>query len=100
MDGLFEHNFKEEAKMIEPKIAVENAAKYYRDVSGDNSQIILEELELSRDKKKWHITLSHANPVNQSISVLLGTQSENRLYKAFVVDAISGDVDSMKAKKI
>ncbi|HSX28923.1 MAG TPA: hypothetical protein VLE73_00020 [Candidatus Saccharimonadales bacterium] len=86
--------------MIEPRVAVENAAKYYRDVSGDNSQIILEEIELSENKKKWHVTLSHANPTNQSLSILLGTQSENRLYKAFVVDATSGNVDSMKAKKL
>lgn len=86
--------------MIEPKVAVENAAKYYRDATGDNSQLLLEELELSEDKKKWHVTLSHINPANQSIAVLLGNQTDNRLYKAFIVDASSGDVLSMKVKKI
>jgi hypothetical protein len=86
--------------MIEPKAAVEKAATYYREVSGDTSQLLLEELELSDDKKKWHVTLSHVNPASQALSVLLGNQTENRLYKAFIVDALSGEIDSMKAKKI
>lgn len=86
--------------MIEPKVAVENAAKYYRDATSDDSQLLLEELELSEDKKKWHVTISHINPATRSLSILMGTQAEDRLYKAFVVDATTGDVLSMKVKKI
>jgi hypothetical protein len=86
--------------MIEPKVAVEKSAKYYRDATSDTGRLVLEELELSDDKKKWHVTLSHANPADQAVSILMGTQTENRLYKAFVVDATSGDVLSMKVKKI
>lgn len=85
--------------MIEPKTAVQKAATYYRNVTGDNSQLIIEELELSNDKKDWHITLSHPSPNANSLSVLLGQPAE-RLYKAFVVDADSGDVKSMRAKKL
>lgn len=85
--------------MIEAKTAVQKAATYYRTVTGDNSQLRLEELELSEDRKEWHVTLSHPDVATQSISVLLG-QPESRLYKAFIVDSESGDVKSMRAKKI
>lgn len=86
--------------MIEPKAAVENAAKYYRDIAGDATGILLEEIELSTDRKKWLVTLSHPNPNPSSISLLMGNQADNRLYKAFVIDAESGNVESMKVKKI
>jgi hypothetical protein len=84
--------------MIEPKNAVENAAKYYREVSSDNSALQLEEIELSGDKTKWLVTLSHPGP-NPSLAVLMGN-GDNRIYKAFSIDAETGNVESMKVKKI
>lgn len=86
--------------MVEPKIAVQKCADYYRNVSGDStSPLLIEEIELSSNKKHWNVTLSHPNPNASSLSVLYGN-TDNRLFKAFVVDASTGEVLSMKVKKI
>lgn len=90
-----------EPKRISPKEAVTHALEYYRSVTGDQGAIGLEEIELSDDLSKWLLTLSHREPnaVDNALYALY-PNSEKKLYKSFVVDAFSGDVLSMKIKKL
>ena len=79
---------------ITAKEAAQIAANYYRDVSGDNNAVSVAEVELSDDGRFWLITLAHqvqSNPVSFEIK---------QAYKEFKINAATGEVLSMKIKKI
>ena len=84
-------------KRISPKEAAEEALKYFIDLTGNSNGIALEEIELSEDGKKWNLTLSssEASPFMYG-SITGGSKS----YKAFVVDAYTGEIVSMKIRKV
>lgn len=87
---------------ISPKEAVDAAAQYFTQVVGPiNAQtaVAVEELEMSNDKKRWLVTLSHKDPLVSSVYTLY-PGSDSKLYKVFDVDALTGKVNSMKSKKI
>jgi hypothetical protein len=84
------------------------AAKEYlesiQDVIGSIDDILLEEVELSENKSFWYVTLSfNRSLVKKERSFITGielvTQHE-RHYKLFTVDAVTGEVNSMKIREI
>ncbi len=74
--------------MITPKEATEAAIKFYRDATGDYSNVRLEEIELVGEI--WHITLSFSKP---------SLVYEEKDYKIFKVNSNTGIVESMIMKK-
>lgn len=70
--------------------------------------ITLEEVELSEDEKFWQVTLSGLKPVPPPPSALTSAQQlarilqpdEERIYKAFTIDAHTGSVKSMRIRKV
>jgi len=99
--------------MVDIKAAVNSAYSYLREiqelVGGKFEDLRLEEVELSEDKRFWHITLGYDLPVK----VRVGSQLEEMLisqtqrkqefqreYKLFKVNAETGEVESMKIRKV
>lgn len=85
-------------------MAAQKANEYFRDLySGtDLGIILLEEAEISEDKKYWLITLSCEAP-RKSIrpsDVLAGLILRDREYKIFKIDATNGEVLSMKIRTL
>ena len=89
--------------MITPREAAEASAQYFKDLSNVSGTLLVEEIEKSTDKKHWLVTISHPNQLQgpqSAIGILYGNQPESRSYKLFTVDGNSGEVLSMKIKKI
>jgi hypothetical protein len=57
--------------------------------------LLVEEIEL--DGSVWRITLGYSRPANPA-GVFLGVSRPNREYKAFVVNVLTGEVESMKMR--
>ncbi|WP_422138248.1 hypothetical protein [Endozoicomonas sp. ALC020] len=78
---------------ISPKEAAQAAAKYFEDVSSERVRLSIEEVEL--EDGFWLITLG------MSDSYALGSIGNKvTSYKTFKVDANTGEVISMKIRKI
>ncbi|WP_422134142.1 MULTISPECIES: hypothetical protein [unclassified Endozoicomonas] len=78
---------------ISPKEAAQAAAKYFEDVSSERVRLSIEEVEL--EDGFWLITLG------MSDSYALGSIGNKvTSYKIFKVDANTGEVISMKIRKI
>lgn len=77
---------------ISAKEAAQSAAEYYRDVTGDNDRVVLEEIELTEDEAGWRVTLSHRDSASYT--------GDKRLYKRFLVDANTGEVLAMKIRRV
>jgi hypothetical protein len=94
---------------IDVRSAVIAAKKYLEDIQdmiGNSiNDILLEEVELSENKRYWYITLSFSRPIAKTERTLipdaisLATKSE-REYKIFTVDAETGEVKSMKIREV
>lgn len=84
--------------MLDVKEAAERASEYFAGLYQDQrlSNVQLEEVELTDDGKFWLITLSHPVP-NESPAL---TFSFKRKYKVFKIDAKTGEVKSMKIRKV
>jgi hypothetical protein len=84
--------------MINVKEASDKAKEYLLAFFPDAEQVQLEEVELSKDKAHWLITLSYEG-VSSSVasSMLVG---KSLLYKIFKLDAKHGEVISMKIRNI
>jgi hypothetical protein len=84
--------------MVDVKEAAQRASEYFAGLYQDQglSNVQLEEVELTDDGKFWLITLSYPGPRE------LGTFniSPKRKYKLFKIDAKTGDVKSMKIRKV
>ena len=87
--------------MLEVKEAVKVATEYIQALFVEKQipELRLEEVELSEDKKHWEVTLSFV--VREPTAYLsLGDAARSREYKVFKVDAESGQVQSMKIRKV
>jgi len=82
--------------MVDVRQAASTATNYLVNLYPQQtlSNVQLEEVELSEDEKYWLITLSY--PVTHN---LLNMQIR-REYKVFKVDAATGQVRSMKIRKL
>ena len=63
----------------------------------------LEEVERSEDDLSWLITLGYSCPTKVSANPLLSDSPRieyERIYKVFAVNASSGDVESVKIRKL
>jgi hypothetical protein len=85
----------EDVVMLDVREAAQRAAEYFAVLYQDqNPQAVqLEEVELAEDDSYWFITLSYPQ---SDFNVL----NFKRKYKIFKIDAKTGDVISMKIRKV
>lgn len=81
--------------MLDVKEAAQRASEYFADLFKGVSDPQLEEVELADDGQEWFITLSY--PVRSENPFILGS---GRQYKVFRIDARTGEVRSMKIRKV
>lgn len=81
--------------MIDVKTAAQTSADYLRAFFPDASKIQLEEMELAEDKKFWYLTLSYEEP-----SIYPSLAASQKFLKQFKIDSASGEVVSMKIRKV
>jgi hypothetical protein len=83
--------------MLDVKEAAHRASDYFLSLYGGegSSGVRLEEVELTDDGRYWLITLSH--PIRDDAPWELATRRE---YKLFTIDATTGEVKSMKIRKV
>lgn len=87
---------KKTTKKIDAKEAAQLAVRYYQDVTNDFNQPSIAEIELTEDASVWLITLAHRAPSSSPFAAM-----EDKLsFKAFEVSAYTGEVLSMKIKKV
>lgn len=85
--------------MIANKEAAQIAIEYLKNFYDDTKNLLLEEVELTEDRKSWLITLSYDSPIQQSaLDIAIG--KKNRDYKIFDIDSDSGLVKSMKIREL
>jgi len=84
--------------MLDVREAAEKASEYFAGLYKDQglANVQLEEVELTDDGKYWLITLSY--PVPPEIAAL--NFNFKRKYKVFRIDAKTGEVKSMKIRKV
>ena len=88
--------------MISVKEAVSRASQYLGEVFDDLNYLRLEEVERSDDDSQWYVTLSYLLPEppdSPLASFHLGKKYE-RVYKQVVVDANSGQCQSIKIRQL
>lgn len=87
--------------MLEVKEAVKVATEYIQTLFTEKQipELRLEEVELSQDSQFWEVTLSFV--VREPTAYLsLGDAARSREYKIFRVNAETGQVQSMKIRKV
>jgi hypothetical protein len=84
--------------MIDVKEATGKAKEYLLSFFPEAEKVQLEEVELTEDKTHWFITLSYEGMSSSVASSLLVGKSVR--YKIFKLDAVSGEVISMKIRDI
>jgi hypothetical protein len=84
--------------MVDVKEAAQRASDYFADLYGEQGvlNVQLEEVELTDDGKFWLITLSYPGPREPGTF----TVYPKKKYKVFKIDAKTGDVKSMKIRKV
>jgi hypothetical protein len=106
-------------KILSGKQASVLALKFLKSLPeySDIKNVLLEEIELSRDKQFWNITLSYdtilskenltVNALKNGLTLLHNKLSDinvkynpARTFKTFKVNTKTGDVESMKTRKI
>ena len=92
-----EETKKDEKKdLISAKDAVDTAVKYFREITGSRDGISLEEVEFVKEgEEKWNITLGYRDERTS-----FNLYQQKILYKIITVDAHSGEVLSMKIRKV
>lgn len=98
---------------IDVRTAVNNAIVYLKsiqDLIGNAATEIedlrLEEIELSEDKKSWLITLGfdipvkNRSPIEAIMASPIASPKYQREYRLFQVNAETGEVESMKIRKV
>ncbi len=82
--------------MMDVKQAAKLASEYFSGLYADQgvSNVQLEEVELTEDGKYWLITLSY--PVQSEAGAIF----LRRQYKIFKIDTETGEVLSMKIRKV
>ncbi len=92
--------------MIDVKEAVKIATGYMRDLyeADDIPNLLLEEVELSEDEKSWLVTLGFTReflkPSPLAIAVTNDSPREIRAYKVVRLNAVNGQVESLKIRKL
>ena len=83
--------------MLDVKEAAQRAAEYFAGLYAEQgiANVQLEEVELSEDGQNWLITLSY--PAPREVGSLA---FRARKYKVFTIDASTGEVKSMKIRKV
>jgi len=85
--------------VVNVKEATRAAFSYFSGLYAANtSDVRLEEVELSEDEKNWLVTLSYLP--GSSVQVALRGNTMPREYKVFRIDALTGEVKSMKIRKV
>ncbi|MCS7067218.1 MAG: hypothetical protein RMK51_02180 [Meiothermus sp.] len=87
--------------MLEVKEAVKIATEYIQTLFSEKQipELRLEEVELSPDNQFWEVTLSFV--VREPTAYLsLGDAARTREYKIFRINAETGQVQSMKIRKV
>lgn len=81
--------------MINAKEAANAAIEYLKSFYSSAKNIMLEEVELSEEKKSWSITISFENldPEEKKPSTII-----TRIYKIFRIDSNLGQVTAMKSR--
>ena len=81
--------------MINAKEAADAAIEYLKSFYSSAKNIMLEEVELSEEKKSWSITISFENldPEDKKPSTII-----TRIYKIFRIDSNLGQVTAMKSR--
>jgi len=84
--------------MLDVKEAAQRASEYFAGLYAEEglSNVQLEEVELTDDGKYWLITLSY--PVKPELASL--NFNYKRKYKVFKIDRKTGEVKSMKIRKV
>lgn len=90
---------------INVKTAVAAANKYLQEMKDlmaiKFENLRLEEVELLENQGKWLITLGFDVPVKtSSLADLIANSTYQREYKIFEVDAVTGEVKSMKIRSL
>ncbi|ADD26982.1 MULTISPECIES: hypothetical protein [Meiothermus] len=87
--------------MLEVKEAVRIATEYIQTLFNEKQipELRLEEVELTPDNRFWEVTLSFV--VREPTAYLsLGDAARTREYKIFRINAETGQVQSMKIRKV
>jgi len=87
--------------MLEVKEAVKIATEYIQTLFSEKQipELRLEEVELTPDNQFWEVTLSFV--VREPTAYLsLGDAARTREYKVFRINAETGQVHSMKIRKV
>jgi len=81
--------------MINAKEAANAAMEYLKSFYSGTKNIMLEEVELSEEKKIWSIMVSFENidPEDKKPSTIIP-----RIYKIFRIDSTTGQVTAMKSR--
>jgi hypothetical protein len=88
-----------EAPKIDVKAAVNLAAEYFTSLFPNADNILLEEVELSDDRKHWFITLSYIAPFEESLFTIVPV-NKPRKYKQFKIETETGQVIFMKIREV
>jgi hypothetical protein len=89
-----------EPAQISVKEAVTAAARYFTDVTGYTQGVTVEEVELAEDKTYWLVTLGYLAPQRGGSPLVTLYAPPEVQYKLFKVDAKTGEVTSMKTRKL
>ena len=85
--------------MLDVREATRTAFEYFGSLyGGEVSDVRLEEVELTEDGGYWLVTLSYH--AGSEIAVMFNKATMPREYKLFRIDAITGEVKSMKIRKV
>ncbi|UCC28993.1 MAG: hypothetical protein JSU86_12405 [Phycisphaerales bacterium] len=83
---------EDKSERISPREAARAAAQYYNELTGAGEQGSIEEIELNQAGNRWIVTLSF---IDRTL-MLMGP----KIYKLFEVNAYTGDVLTMKIRKV
>lgn len=91
----------QKAQPISPKDAVIAASTYFTEVTGYTSGLSVEEIELTEDGGTWLVTLGYVTEdVTQPIPLHITFPRQCMAYKVFAVNAVTGEVTSMKIRQV
>ncbi|HYW09458.1 MAG TPA: hypothetical protein VE913_21030 [Longimicrobium sp.] len=85
--------------MINVKEAVQAAVSFVEGLYGrrENIELTVEEVEVTEDDQYWLITLGFVQNANALLATTIGARRD---YKLFKVNAVTGEVTSMKIRSI
>ncbi|MGA0559556.1 hypothetical protein ACO2Q8_23050 [Larkinella sp. VNQ87] len=91
--------------MIPFKLAVENAFYFIKELPGEPTDFLVEEVEMDDSKKYWFITISflvkNDKLASSPLSALAKLNPEyERKYKTVKIDASNGEFVSMKIREL